>query len=320
MIGSQVRRISIPTPYAVGPVNCYLIDARPVTLIDAGINTPEGHNALVLGLTECGHSLHSIERVLITHAHPDHYGLVHAIQEVSGANVYVPEREIARIRDRQMLFEVGRLLVEAGTPLDLLFKMDQQRKNDRARPRMNHDDVALVADGDRFEFDNGVLEAHFMPGHTGGHIVYYDRARRALFAGDQLLPDVSPNPLLEPSLDEPGERRRSLAEYLESLDRMAAMDLDVVYPGHGEPVTEPGLLIRRTIDHHQRRKQTVASRLGDEPRTPYEIAMALYPKVSGYDVFLAVSETLAHLDLVVDDGGAVTSRRDGVTYYAAARP
>jgi glyoxylase-like metal-dependent hydrolase (beta-lactamase superfamily II) len=315
----SVHRISIPTPYAVGSVNCYLIDADPVTLVDAGINTPEGHNALVLGLTECGHSLHSIERVLITHAHPDHYGLVHVIQEASGASVHIPQREIARIRDRQMLFEVGRLLVEAGTPLDLLFKMDQQRKNDRTRPAMNHDDVALVDDGDRFEFDGLTLEAHFMPGHTGGHVVYYESESQTLFAGDQLLPDVSPNPLLEPSLDEPGERRQSLKEYLDSLAKMAAMDLAVVYPGHGDPVTDPQALISRTIHHHERRKRTVAASLDGEPRTPYEIAMALYPRVSGYDVFLAVSETLAHLDLVVDDGDAVSSRRDGVTYYSAAR-
>jgi len=313
-----VHRISIPTPYAVGPVNCYVIDANPVTLIDAGINTPEGHNALVLGLTECGHSLHSIERVLITHAHPDHYGLVHVIQEASGASVHFPAREIARVRDRQMLFEVGRLLVEAGTPSDLLFQMDQQRKRDRTRPAMNHDEVALVEDGDRFGFEGFELEAHFMPGHTGGHVVYYEREGGALWAGDQLLPDVSPNPLLEPSLDEPGERRRSLKEYLDSLAKMAAMDLEIVYPGHGDPVTDPQALIDRTIRHHGRRKQTVAGRLDDEPRTPYDIAMALYPSVSGYDVFLAISETLAHLDLVVDDGDAVTSRRDGVTYYSAA--
>jgi glyoxylase-like metal-dependent hydrolase (beta-lactamase superfamily II) len=172
---SPVHRISIPTPYAVGPVNCYVIDVQPVTLIDAGVNTPEGHNALVLGLAECGHSLHSIERVFITHAHPDHYGLVHVVQEASGAAVHFPAREIARVRDRQMLFEVGRLLVEAGTPLDLLFQMDQQRKKDRTRPAMNHDEVALVEDGDRFEFDGFDLEARFMPGHTGGHVVYYER-------------------------------------------------------------------------------------------------------------------------------------------------
>src|SRR5687767_15050673 len=217
----------MPTPYAVGPVNAYLIQAEPLTLVDAGINTPQAKNALMLGLQEVDVSPESIRRILITHAHPDHYGLVGFLQERSGATVFFPEREIARVRDRQMLFEVGRLLVEAGMPLELLFKMDQERKKDRARPRMSHDEVVPVKHGDRFAFkgESGdfELETHLSPGHTGGHVVYLEPDSKTLFAGDQLLPDVSPNPLLEPSLDIPGERRRSLKEYLDSLEKMAAM-------------------------------------------------------------------------------------------------
>jgi glyoxylase-like metal-dependent hydrolase (beta-lactamase superfamily II) len=257
--------------------------------------------------------------VLITHAHPDHYGLVHVLQELSGATIYFPEREIARVRDRQMLFEVGRLLVEAGMPLELLFKMDQERKKDRARPRMSHDEVVPVKHGDRFWFkthDGGFeLEAHLSPGHTGGHVVYLERGTHTLFAGDQLLPNVSPNPLLEASLDEPGERRRSLKEYLRSLEKMAAMDLHVAWPGHGDLVTDPRSLIARTIEHHLERKQKVAEHLTAEPKSPYEISREIYPDVRGYDSFLAVSEVVAHLDLVVEDGDARIEVDEGVTRY-----
>jgi glyoxylase-like metal-dependent hydrolase (beta-lactamase superfamily II) len=310
----------MPTPYAVGPVNAYLIEAEPLTLVDAGINTPASHNAFVLALTSAGYFLESIQRVLVTHAHPDHYGLVHVIQESSGATVYFPRREIERVRDRQMLFEVGRLLLEAGMPLELLFKMDQERRKD-PRPQLKHDEVIPVGDGDRFELetsDGGFeLEAMDMPGHTGGHMVYVERASGTMFAGDQLLPDVSPNPLLEPSLDEPGERRRSLREYLESLEKMAALELTLAYPGHGDPITDPGALIARTIEHHEKRKATVAGHLGREGKSPYELAREIYPKVIGYDVFLGVSEVVAHLDLVVEDGNATVDERDGVTYYRA---
>jgi glyoxylase-like metal-dependent hydrolase (beta-lactamase superfamily II) len=308
----------MPTPYAVGPVNAYLIEAEPLTLVDAGINTPAAHNALVIALSSAGYFLESIQRVLVTHAHPDHYGLVHVIQESSGATVYFPQREIERVRDRQMLFEVGRLLLEAGMPLELLFKMDQERKND-PRPMVKHDEVIPVGDGDRFELETSEgefeLEAMDMPGHTGGHMVYVERASDTMFAGDQLLPDVSPNPLLEPSLDEPGERRRSLREYLESLEKMAALELTLAYPGHGDPITDPGALIARTIEHHEKRKANVAGHLGREGKSPYELAREIYPKVSGYDVFLGVSEVVAHLDLVVEDGDAIVDERDGVTYY-----
>jgi glyoxylase-like metal-dependent hydrolase (beta-lactamase superfamily II) len=314
-----VRRIVMPTPYAVGPVNAYLIDAEPLTLIDAGINTPQARNALLLGLESAGIFPQSVERILITHAHPDHYGLVHLFQEASGATVHFPEREIARVRDRQMLFEVGRLLVEAGMPLELLFKMDQARKNDRTRPGMSHDEVIPVKHGDRFAFrsEEGVfeLEAHLSPGHTGGHVVYLEPESRTLFAGDQLLPDVSPNPLLEPSLDIPGERRRSLKEYLSSLEKMARMELSVAFPGHGDTVVDPGALIERTIEHHIEKKQKVTEHLTTEPKSPYEVSLEIYPDVRDYDKFLAVSEVVAHLDLVVEDGDATMHDRDGVKVY-----
>ncbi|HEY7876174.1 MAG TPA: MBL fold metallo-hydrolase, partial [Actinomycetota bacterium] len=285
-----VKRIEMPTPYGVGPVNAYLLEAEPLTLIDCGINTPHAQNALFLEIAAAGYFPESIERVIVTHAHPDHYGLVHVMQDVAGATVFFPEREIRRVRDRQMLFEVGRLLMEAGMPLDLLFKMDQQRKSD-PRPRLDHDHVVPVHDGDTFAFegDDGAftLSAHLMPGHTGGHFVYLDDATKTLFAGDQLLPETSPNPLLEPSLDEPGERRRSLKEYLRSLERMATMDLRLVYPGHGGPVDNPGALIASMIEHHAKRKAAVAGHLDEAGKTPYEIATEVYPEVRDYDTFLA---------------------------------
>ncbi len=306
----------MPTPYAVGPVNAYLLETEPLTLVDAGINTPQAENALRLELAARGVFPEAVERVLITHAHPDHYGLVHVIQAASGATVYFPEREIARVRDRQMLFEIGRLLLEAGMPLELLFKMDQERGDD-PRPQMKHDEVVIVRDGDRFSFADFELEAHFMPGHTGGHVVYLEPATRALFAGDQLLPGTTPNPLLEPSFDEPGERRRSLKDYLASLHKMAAMDLALVYPGHGEPVTDPGELIASTIEHHRKRIKEVASHLGPEAKTAYQVAGELYPDVTGYDVFLSVSEVIAHLELVVEEGNASIDHVDGVARYRA---
>lgn len=321
--GSSVSRIVMPTPYAVGPVNAYLIEGRPLTLVDAGINTPQAQNALLLGLEGANVPPEAIEQILITHAHPDHYGLAGFLQERSGATVYFPRREIARVRDRQMLFEVGRLLLEAGMPLELLFKMDQQRKKG-PKPGIDHDEVVPIDEGDSFTITTGdgefTLETLHMPGHTGGHVVFLDAASGTLFAGDQLLPEVSPNPLLEPSLDEPGERRRSLKEYLASLERMRSLRPTLAYPGHGDPVTDPIRLIDGTIEHHLKRKVQVAGFLGPRPKTVYEIASEVYPDVRDYDVFLAVSEVVAHLDLVVEDGDAVveTGENDVVLYRAAA--
>ena len=221
-----VEKITMPTPYAVGPVNAYLLKAEPLTLVDGGINTPHAQNAMLLGLAAAELFPEAIERILVTHAHPDHYGLVqlragHAPARPSTS----PSARSRGVRDRQMLFEVGRLLLEAGMPLDYLFKMDQQRRKD-PRPGIDHEQVVPINEGFTFDFTTPdgdfTLETLHMPGHTGGHVVFHEPETHTLFAGDQLLPDVSPNPLLEPSLDEPGERRRSLREYLDSLERMGS--------------------------------------------------------------------------------------------------
>lgn len=314
-----VTRIETPTPWGgVGPVNAYLIEATPITLVDSGFNSPAGQNALRLVLAGRELFLESIERILVTHGHPDHYGMVSLIQEHSGARVHFPAHEIKRVVDPEMLIRTGRLLVEAGMPLEMLFKMNKQRRQ-QPGPRVQQDQVVPVHDGDRFEFDGFELIAYDMPGHTGGHVVYLEPETRTLFAGDQLLPKTSPNPLLEPSLDDPEERRRSLKDYLASLHKMAAMDLTLVYPGHGDPVTDPGELIRSTLEHHEKRKAEVAGYLTGDGQSPFEIAERMFPDKMEYEAFLAVSEVVAHLDLVVDDGEAVTEERDGVVYYAAAR-
>jgi glyoxylase-like metal-dependent hydrolase (beta-lactamase superfamily II) len=124
--------------------------------------------------------------------------------------------------------------------------------------------------------------------------------------------------LLEPSLEDHTERRRSLVDYLETLERFRKMDPVIAYPGHGDPITDVVGLIDSTIAQHMERKEEVAALLTTRGQSPYELAQKLFPDVRGYDVFLSVSEVVAHLDLVSDEGGAVIEGRDGITYYSAA--
>jgi glyoxylase-like metal-dependent hydrolase (beta-lactamase superfamily II) len=312
----RVHRIVMPTPYGVGPVNAYLIDAEPLTLIDAGFQTDESKAAFIQQLRNAGREPSEITRVLITHGHPDHYGLVPWLQELN-IPVHFPAHELERMTGKGMKMHFGRLLLQAGMPIDLLIKMDEHRKKD-PRPWLDIRSLLPVHDGDPFDFSDFALEAHHVPGHSGGHFVYFEPESRTLFVGDQLLPHVSPNPLLEPSLEDHTERRRSLVDYLETLERFRKMDPAIAYPGHGDPINDVIGLIDSTIAQHMERKLEVAALLTARGQSPYELAQRLFPDVRGYDVFLSVSEVVAHLDLVSDDGGAVIEERDGITYYSAA--
>jgi glyoxylase-like metal-dependent hydrolase (beta-lactamase superfamily II) len=311
---SFFHRIVVPTPYRVGPANVYVLPDGPLTLVDCGPNTPDAANALRLGLAGLGLSLEQVARVIVSHGHPDHYGLAPSIKSISGAEVFVGRHDIPKINERASMFDTGRLLMEAGMPLDLLVDMDErERRMGDLRPRI---EGAIPLDGgEAFAFDDYSLQVLHLPGHTSGHICLLEPERRILFAGDTLLSHISPNPLLEPTPEDPSVRRKSLVEYLASLEVLDSLGLAEVWPGHGEPILDPAAVIHDMREHHRARKDDVAARLDGVGKSPFELAKEMFRNLEGFDNFLAVSEVVAHLDLLVADGRAEPVEREGVVRY-----
>src|SRR5438445_9063929 len=164
------RRIVVPTPYAVGPANVYAIPSEPITLIDCGPHTPAAENALTLGLAEIGLVPEQIARIVITHGHPDHYGMAARLRELSGARVLVGEHDMPKlVRDQSALVATGRLLLQAGMPMETLLEMgERERDLGNIRPRV--EGAEPLSGGERVEFEGGFeLEVLHLPGHTAGH-------------------------------------------------------------------------------------------------------------------------------------------------------
>jgi glyoxylase-like metal-dependent hydrolase (beta-lactamase superfamily II) len=312
------HRVVVPTPFKVGPANVYVFTDGPVTLIDCGPNTWAAENALRLGLAEHGLHLEQIARVIVTHAHPDHYGLAPRIHDISGAEVFVGEHDLPKISGTREMYATGALLMEAGIPLDELVGWAKDAPRD-LDPKM--EELTPVRPGDRFEFGGFALEALHLPGHTSGHICMLEPERRVLFAGDTLISHITPNPILEPTPEDPTVRRKSLIEYIRSLDVLLSLDLAEVWPGHGEPIFDPSGLISEIEEHHRQRKEEVAVLLdgdgeGDgEEHSAWELARRMFPGLEGFDNYLGVSEVVAHLDLLEEEGRATSFERDGVVYF-----
>lgn len=317
-----VETISLPTPFGVGQVNAYVVASDPMTMIDAGANTVDAENALRLGFAAKGLFLESIERILVTHAHPDHYGLVPLICDGSETvQAYLGEQECRRFADVGPVWEGSRRLSEAGFPNGLLKELARlERRVNRVR-KVAKLRCLPVKDGQVFHFRDFALQAIALPGHTEGHVGYLEPENRVLFAGDTLLPHVSPNPLLEPMLepegDSPNRRRHSLKQYLATLDRLQSLDLNCVYPGHGPVITDPEEAIAYMRRHHARRLDQVSQSLAHSGSTAYEVSKFLYPQVEGYSRILAVSEAMAHLDVLVEQSRAKNEiRENDVEYFS----
>jgi glyoxylase-like metal-dependent hydrolase (beta-lactamase superfamily II) len=312
-----VTRIPLPTPFAVGDVNVYLIRAEPLTIVDAGTATTDAENALRLALASQGVFIEALRRVVVTHAHPDHFGLAPRLREASGAQIFAGEIELPKMRSGAMWWELGRLLLEkAGIPYEVLMEMAQEAPAMRKiHPEIT--DAIPLAEGDVLEFEGFGLRVHTMPGHTGGHICLHEPRTATLFAGDTLLPTITPNPLMEVDPSTPTGRRRSLVEFMASLERLEAMELRLVYPGHGEPIADAKALIRSYREHHARRGDRIAALLTPGGRTAFQLANEMYPDRDLADRFLAVSEILAHLDVLIEDQRAEAIAADGVVLFRA---
>lgn len=276
-----------------------------MTMIDAGVNTVDAENALKLGFAAKGLFLESVERILVTHGHPDRYGLVPLICNGSGlVQAYMGEQEVERISDAQPPWEGSRHLAEAGFPENLLKELSKMERRVRRVHRIAQLRCRPVKDGEVFKFRDFSLEAVSLPGHTEGHLGYLEPKQRVLFAGDTLLPHVCPNPLLEPMLEPEGEspsrRRHSLKQYLATLDKLESLNLKCVYPGHGPVITSPAEAIAYMRNHHARRLDQVIEALDENGSTAYRASTVLYPRAEGYSRLLAVSEAMAHLDVLVE--------------------
>ena len=315
--GLRFERIVVPTPFAVGPANVYVTLAEPFTLIDTGTNTPETETALMAGLAATGVPPERIERIVITHGHPDHFGLAPRIRELSGAQVLIGAADVPKVvSDGSMFRATGRLLLSEGMPVETLMEMgDRQRRQDFRDLHPVVEGIVPLQGGETLSFDGFELQVLHLPGHTAGHVCLFDGASGVLFSGDTLLLNITPNPLLEPDPADPSERRRSLVEYVATLDRLAAMPLTEVFPGHGPPIEDPHALIDEMREHHRRRSADLEARLTSEGKTGWQLANELFPSLTGFDNFLAVSEVVGHMDLLVDDGRAEAVVRDRVTFY-----
>lgn len=233
------------------------------------------------------------------------------------------EKEIERIAETGPVWEWSRRLQECGFPELLTKELSKLEKRVNRVHKVAQLKCKPIRARERFDFRGFTLEAVSLPGHTDGHMGFLEPVSGTLFGGDTLLPHAYPNPLIEPILepegDSPSRRRHSLKHYLETLDLLQSLDLRTVYPGHGPVITNPADTICYMREHHARRLDQVSSCLTDGGVTAFDVSVTLYPTAASYCRFLAVSETVAHLDVLVgQDRAANEIRDDGVEYFFSA--
>jgi glyoxylase-like metal-dependent hydrolase (beta-lactamase superfamily II) len=300
-----IHRLAIPTPFAVGRVNLYLLEDEPLTLVDAGPNSGRSLDELESQLHALGHELEDIELILVTHQHIDHIGLVSIVARRSGAEVAAIDRLVPFIEgygERAAEDDAfgAELMLRNGISPDVVRALQSVSLAFRAWGA-RADVTRVLQDGERLELRDRTLEVAFRPGHSPTDTVFYDSDRRILLSADHLLAHISSNPLITRPVD--GERRpQALVTYLESLTKTRDMDLELVLPGHGEPIMDHRKLIDDRFELHRRRAEKIFRLIEERPRTAYELAQAMWGNVAVTQAFLTLSEVLGHTDILINEG------------------
>jgi glyoxylase-like metal-dependent hydrolase (beta-lactamase superfamily II) len=329
-----IRCLAIPTPFAVGRVNCYLVEDDPLTLVDTGPNSATSLTALEAALLAHGRKVEDLRRIVITHQHIDHIGLVAILAARSGAEVCALAKLTPWLADYRSRMDAddafsSALMRRNGVPEEVVYALRAVSASFRAWGA-----AATVTrplhDGELLEFSGRAWRVCHRPGHSPSDTVFHDERSRRLIGGDHLIRHISSNPLIALPLedDRPAElqagedpvprRPRALQIYLQSLMRTKEMDLDVVLAGHGEPISDHRALIEERFRMHERRASRLHKLIAAEPRNAYELAQAMWGNVAVTQAFLTLSEVLGHLDLLIAQGEVSERDRDGIVYFEAA--
>jgi glyoxylase-like metal-dependent hydrolase (beta-lactamase superfamily II) len=268
-------------------------------LVDVGWNTDDAFAALRDGLEQLGASIGDVAGMLVTHIHPDHYGLAGRVREASGAWVALHPADAALIHDRYdepelLLGRVETMLRKVGAPAEELASLSTASMPVRGYVDAAVPDV-LLEDGERPKVPGWDLTAIWTPGHSPGHLCFWEAASRIMLSGDHVLPRITPNIPFHPQAgDDP------LGDFLASLDKLRGYQAVEVLPAHEHRFVGLHARLDGLREHHERRFGEATAAISDGVTTAWDIASRLHwsrpwDRIEGFMRRAAVAEALAHL-------------------------
>ncbi len=318
-----VWRIPLPLPNdALRAVNVYAVqDGDGLTFVDGGWALDAARQALVGGLAGIGAKLSDIRRFLVTHVHRDHYTNALSVRREFGSRV------LLGLGEKPSLDQVTATTPRLPRQFDRLDRHGAAQLARALRERAAHlheegqgyePPDEWITDGQRFLVGDRNLDAISTPGHTRGHVVFVDRAAGVMFAGDHVLPHITPSVGFEPA-----PPPLALRDYLASLRLVRSMPDMLLLPAHGPAGDRVHARVDALLAHHAARLDDMAEKLRAGWRTAYEVALRVgwtrrnrsFGELDLVNQMLAVFETALHLDLLTAQGIVVKRETDRVVEY-----
>jgi glyoxylase-like metal-dependent hydrolase (beta-lactamase superfamily II) len=315
-IAPDVWRITLPLPFRLRAVHLYLVrGADGYTLIDAGLDTQAARDVFDEALRMLGVPREAIVRLYVTHMHPDHIGMAgrHAAAGARASIMRDEERRARYVWGSAPLDEWINFLLRHGMAREVADAVTQAAA-DLRRCVTLPERFDYVADGDMVAIGDRMCRTVWTPGHSDHHYVLVDDAARVIFAGDHLLPTITPNIGLYPEC-----RPDPLGDYLASLDRFANEGTYSVLPAHGEIYGDLPARVRALRAHHDERLAGVLAFVRDgapDGVTAFDVVGHFWgDRLSPHEVRFALVEVAAHLEYLRLRGELERTESNGIDRY-----
>jgi glyoxylase-like metal-dependent hydrolase (beta-lactamase superfamily II) len=319
-VADKIYKFRLPMPGRLDHINVYLIkENNRLAMIDTGLPTPDSWKTLNEYLEALNLHFSDLTDIFVTHSHPDHIGQLHRIRKhAPTARLHIHRHELSVMQERAARpEEAERRLLEwflsngademALNPPSGLFS---------ANPELKPGDNTLDG-GEKLtlsEGPEGVWEIIWTPGHTAGHFVILNRARQILLSGDHLLGQISSN-----IGKYPGSTVDPLGDYMNSLQKINELELQEIFPAHGLPFSNYRERLVILLEHHRHRLEKMYTAIEGHPVTAAEVVKHIWgDRLDGFDRFLALGETLSHLERLVLEKRVVPEQHNHLTYYRVA--
>jgi glyoxylase-like metal-dependent hydrolase (beta-lactamase superfamily II) len=324
-----VWRLPLPLQDSpLGHVNTYLVRADDgYLLVDCGWDTADTLHALEGHLRALDIRLPDVRHLVITHIHPDHYGLAGRLREITNADLSFHRLERLFIESRyvdadELMNEMREWLHLNGTPPGELDRLNRSSMSMMGRVQIAYPDRTLDG-GEEIHCGRYSFRVIWTPGHSAGHICLYDARNKVLLSGDHVLPHITPSVGLHVRATS-----NPLADYLDSLKLIGKLEAELVLPGHGEPFEGLPERTAELLAHHQRRLDEVVALLRARPgeqQTGFQLASQMqwsrrrtWDDLTGFERRMAITEALAHIELLHARGQVSKRFEEGeISYFIA---
>lgn len=308
-IAPDIYQVTLPLPFALRSVNCYLLrGTQGWTIVDTGLNTRAGRAAWEAVFAALSLTPGDVEQIVVSHIHPDHVGMAGWLQAHFRTPAQMPPvtlspRSIEQVDqvwsaaatgDQEQAAFFLRCGLDEASAHTAATEMAPMRLAVQPLPTL----VRPMPPGSTVRLGDRSMQVIHAPGHSDGQIIFLDPADRLMLCADQVLMRISPNISIWPST-EPSPLRR----YLASLRELAQLDVDLALPGHGGLIEEWAVRLGEIAAHHRVRLEEMVAAVED-PSTVTQISRRVFnhDRLSTHEIRFAVTETLAHLCYLVEEG------------------